>query len=93
MKWKLLLKFKIFNEMEIERWNLQILNGNLPALCEDEDTGDGGPMSEMLESESRLSAPGLRGPDVGDPGDARPSPSSDGDGLLADSGRFEEPDE
>jgi hypothetical protein len=60
-------------------------------LCDDEETGDGGPISEMDESESRLSAPGLSGPLVGEPGDARPRSSSSG--LLADSGLLDDPDE
>ena len=43
------------------------------ALCDEEETGDGGPISDMLESESStiLSAPGLSGPDA-DAGDSRP---------------------
>ena len=58
------------------------------ALWEDEETGDGGPIREILESESIDSAPGLNGPDP--PGDSRPLKSSDPAGL---SGRFDDPDE
>ena len=58
------------------------------ALWEDEETGDGGPISEILESESTIdSPPGLSGPDAGD---SRPLKSSDPAGL---SGRFDDPDE
>ena len=58
------------------------------ALWEEEETGDGGPIREMLESESMDSAPGLSGPDP--PGDSRPLKSSDPAGL---SGRFDDPEE